>query len=177
MKTKIREKENDEWLSYCQDHPGMHVAQACLLNTPPCQFWSLADDYPDLVSRLHIQVRIMVNFGFNGGVPWLSHKQGALRFICKENVENVSHFPHDCTEFRQNFDCIWLNLKQKVISANPIDGSQIFDFISHLDRQQKTLVLLGGLSLPFDQTTVTMINRFICSAVSKIYRIRKKQVA
>ena len=33
VKTKIREKENDEWLSYCEDHPDMHVAQACLLNT------------------------------------------------------------------------------------------------------------------------------------------------
>ena len=79
-KTKIREKENDEWLSYCQDHPGMHVAQACLLNTPPCQFWSLADDYPDLVSRLHIQVRIMGNFGLNGGVPWLYHTQRCTLF-------------------------------------------------------------------------------------------------
>ena len=144
VKTKIWEKENDEWLSYCQDHPGMHVAQACLLNTPPHQFWSLADDYPDLVSRLHIQVRIMGNFGFNGGVPWLSRMQGAFCFICKENVENVSHFLHDCKEFRQNFDSIWLNLKQKVISANPIDGSQMFDFIFHLDRQQKTLLLLRG---------------------------------
>ena len=176
VKTKIREKENDEWLSYCQDHPDMHVAQACLLNTPPHQFWSLADDYPDLVSLLHMQVRINGNFGFSGGVPWLSHTQGALCFICKENVENVSYFLHDCPEFRQNFDSAWLNLKQKVISANPIDGSQIFDFISRLDRQQKTLLLLGGLSLPFDQTAVTMINRFICSAVSKIYRIRKNRL-
>ena len=154
----------------------MHVAQACLLNTPSRQFWSLADDYPDLASRLHMQVRIMGNFRFNGGAPWLSHTQGALCFICKENLENVSHFLHDCTEFRQNFDFIWLNLKQKVISANPIDRSQIFDFISHLDRQQKTLLLLGGLSLPFDQTTVTMTNRFICSAVSKIYRVRKNRL-
>ena len=154
----------------------MHVTQACLLNTSPRQVWSLADDYLDLVSRLHIQVRIMGNFGFNEGVPWLSHTQGALCFICKENIENISHFLHDCTEFRQNFDSIWLNLKQKVISANPIDGSQIFDFIFHLDRQQKTLLQLGGLSLPFDQTTVTMINRFICSAVSKIYRIRKNRL-
>ena len=126
VKTKIREKENDEWLSYCQDHPDMHVAQACLLNTPPRQFWSLADDYQDPVSRLHIQVRIMGNFGFNGGVPWLSHTQGAFYFICKENVENKSHFLYDCMEFRQNFDSIRINLKQKVISANPIDGSQIF---------------------------------------------------
>ena len=58
VKTKIWEKENDKWLSCCQDHPGMHIALACLLNASPRQFWSLADDYPDLVSRLHIQVRI-----------------------------------------------------------------------------------------------------------------------
>ena len=45
--------------------------------------------------------------------------------------------------------------------------------ISHLDRQQKTLLLLGGLSLPFDQTTVTMVNRFICSAVSKFVVLEK----
>ena len=140
------------------------------------QFWSLADNYPDLVSHPHIQVRIVANFGFNGGVPWLSHTQGALCFICKENVKNVSHFLHNCTEFRQNFDSIWLNLKQKVISVNPIDGLQIFNFISHLDCQQKTLLLLGGLSLPFDQTTVTMINRFICLAVSKIYHIRENRL-
>ena len=82
VKTKIREKENDEWLSYCQDHTGMHVAQTCLLNTLPRQFLFLADDY--LVSRLHIQVRIMGNFGFSGGVPWLSHTQGALCFIAKK---------------------------------------------------------------------------------------------
>ena len=84
----------------------------------------------------------MGNFGFNGALA--SHMQGALCFICKENVENVSRFLQDCTEFRQNFDSIWLSLKQKVISANPIDGSQNFDFVSHLDRQQKTLLLSGG---------------------------------
>ena len=72
VKTKIREKENDEWLSYCQDHPGMHVAQACLLNTPPRQFWTLADDYPDLVSRLHITSE-------NHGKFWFQWR-GALAF-------------------------------------------------------------------------------------------------
>ena len=146
IKTKIREKEKDEWLSYCQDHPGMHVAQACLLNTSPRQFWSLAVHYPDLVSRLHIQVRIMGNFGFSGGVPWLSHTQGALCFICKENAENVSHFLHDCTEFRQNFDSIWLNLKQKVISGIRSMGRKFSIFYLTWIVSRKLFYYEGGCS-------------------------------
>ena len=32
----------------------------------PSRFRSLADQFPDLVSRLHVQVRLMSNFGLNG---------------------------------------------------------------------------------------------------------------
>ena len=33
---------------------------------------------------MHVQVRLMENFGQNVGVPWLSDTEGALCFICKE---------------------------------------------------------------------------------------------
>ena len=69
MKTKIREKECDDWHRFCLDHPGMQVGQSCLKNVPLEQFWSLADSYPDLVSQLHAQVRLMGNFGLNATVP------------------------------------------------------------------------------------------------------------
>ena len=88
----------------------MHVAQECLANVSPEQFWSIADNFPDLVKCLHVQIRLAGNFGLNGGVPWLSNTEGALCFICKENVENVNHFLLECREFRNNFDSIWLNL-------------------------------------------------------------------
>ena len=47
----------------------MQVGQSCLKNVPLEQFWSLADSYPDLVSRLHVQVRLMGHFGLNATVP------------------------------------------------------------------------------------------------------------
>ena len=111
VKTKIRKRESHEWHQFCTDHPGMHVAQECLANVPPEQFWSIADNYPDLVKCLHVQIRLAGNFGLNRGAPWLSNTEDALCFICKENVENVNHFLLECREFCNNFDSIWLNLR------------------------------------------------------------------
>ena len=121
----------------------MHVAQECLANVSPEQFWSIADNYPDLVKCLHVQIRLAGNLGLNGGVPWLSNTEDALCFICKENVENVNHFLLECREFRNNFDSIWLNLRQKIVSVSPIDGPQFFGFIHHLNQRHKVLLLLG----------------------------------
>ena len=56
----------------------MRVAQACLANISPYHFWPIADCYPDLVSRLHVQIRVKGNFGLNGGVPWLTNTDGEL---------------------------------------------------------------------------------------------------
>ena len=50
------------------------------------QFWSIADEYPDLVTRLHTQARLMSNFGLNASVLWLKDTEGALCFICKYRV-------------------------------------------------------------------------------------------
>ena len=97
-------------------------------------------------------------------------------FICKENVENVNHFLLECREFRNNFDSIWLNLRQKIVSVCPIDGPQIFYFIHHLNQRHKVLLLLRGLQLPFDRESVTLITRFICSAVSKVFHLRKEKL-
>ena len=151
----------------------MHVAQECLANVSPEQFWSIADNYPDLVKCLHVQIRLAGNFGLNRGVPWLLNTEGALCFICKKNIENVNHFLLECRELHNNFDSIWLNLRQKIVSASPIDGPQIFYFIHHLNQRHKVLLLLGGLQLPFDCESVTLILRFICSTVNKVFHLRK----
>ena len=38
--------------------------------SPPQKFWPKPDSYPDLVSQLHVQVRLIGNFGLNAEVPW-----------------------------------------------------------------------------------------------------------
>ena len=46
------------------------------------------------------------------------------------------------------------------------------DFITNLDPHKKVLLLLGGLSLPFDDASVVLIKRFVASAVGKIHKLR-----
>ena len=176
VKTKILEKEVDNWNLFCIHHPRMRVAQACLENISPDQFWSIADLDPNLVRYLHVQIRLMGNFGINGGVPWLTYTDGELCLLCKESVEDVSHFLLDCPNFRDNRESLWSNLNQKVIACNPSDGMQISHFFNSLDREQKILLLLGGLHLSFDQAAVNVVKRFISSAIGKIDRLRKEML-
>ena len=111
-------------------------------NISPYQFWSIAYRYPDLLRCLHVQIRLMANFGLNGGVPWLTNTDGESCLFCKNSVEDLSHFLSDCSSFRDNFESLWSNLSQKIIDSNQSDGTQISHFISSLDGQQKIVLLL-----------------------------------
>ena len=118
VKTKVRNSEDHTWAGYCVDHPSMHIAQGYLDNVTPYQFWCLADDYPDLVSRMHIQIRLMGNFGLNAGVPWYVGTNGAPCLICKQGTD-VTHFLLDCPFFKENVGSIWLNIKARITETPP----------------------------------------------------------
>ena len=139
----------------------MQIASSCLANVTPFHFWSLADHFPDLVSRLHVQVRLMGQFGLIGGIPWLCDSDGAFCFVCKQDVERVLS--------------LWKNLKIKITVSNQADGVNICQFIDNLDRHHKVLLLLGGLCLPFDNVRNTLIKRFIAAAIGKIQKLRRQK--
>ena len=79
----------------------------------------------------------------------------------------------DCPTSKPNFDSLWCNLHSKASNLYATDGTQISQsqFLTNLDQFHKTLLLLGCFRLPFHCTTVTSINKFIASAVTKIYKI------
>ena len=169
-------KDSDAWVRYLgwilYQTPwffgGTSLFQKCYIRSVLVNCWP----FPDLVSRLHVQLRLLSNLGQCGGIPWLLNTDGALCYICKKDKEDVGHFLCDCGSFKENFDSIWSNLNLKVLSSNPTDGVQIANFIASLGRQGKVLLLVGGLSLPFDRDTVILIKRFLCSAVGKVYKLR-----
>ena len=127
------------------------VTQPCKLlrfyleNVSPHQFWSIMNNF--LVSRLHVQIRLVGNCGLHGVIPWLSNTDGAHCFFCKESIEDVSHV-FDCSEFKDNFESVWANLNRKISSFNFVDRAQIANFINSLDRRQKALLLLVGFASP-----------------------------
>ena len=91
-----------------------------------------------------------------------------LCLICKEGqADDVTHFLLDCPFFKENVDSIWLNIKARITETNPLDGTQICNFISNLDGVSKVLLLLWALSLPFDNATAVLIKRFISSCSSR----------
>ena len=71
--------------------------------------------------------------------------------------------------FSDNYSSLWFNLKGKIINFNQTDGNPMSDFITNLDLHKKVLLLLGGLSLPFDDASVVLIKRFVASAIDKIH--------
>ena len=86
-------------------------------------------------------------------------------------TETVYYHFIECLPFRDNYNSLRSNLKTK-INFNQTDGITISDFISNLDPHKKVLLLLGGLSLPFDDASVVLIKRSVASAVGKIHKLR-----
>ena len=173
MRDKMFHFERHAWDIFCESHPDMRVAHCCLENVHPLCFWSLANQFSDLVSRLHTQVRLMSNFGLNRCILCLQNKDGAICFICKKEIESVTHFLLDCSYFRNDFDSLWNKLKLKIAQSNQTERVYICNFITNLNRNNKVLLLLGGgLAIPLGSETNIQINRFISTTVGKIYNLR-----
>ena len=79
----------------------------------------------DLVKYFRLQVRIMGNFGLNGGVPWLGGAHGCVCYICQEGVEENLHFLLGCSFLRDHFSLLWSNLQQKILKLDVVDGPAI----------------------------------------------------
>ena len=139
--------------------------KACMNNILLQQFWSLTDQYPDLVHHLQVQVRLI---GLSAGVHWSFNTDCLKYFICKNGIQDADHFFFDCMSFRENFTILWSNLKTTLFNANLLESNLMLSFSENLDQMHKTMFLLGGgLSLPFNSKTTTIVKRFV-----SIYKIR-----
>ena len=160
--------EENAWSALVLEHPCFDFAKSCLNLCLFKKFWSISSSYPDLVCRLHVQIRLMGNFCLYTSIPFAKTTDSTICFICKEGEETLHHFLFDCTGFREHFDLLWSSLSTKVIRSNPTDGNHMSDFLVNLEKHQKALLLIGCLPLPFDSAaTGMMITRFVASAVGK----------
>ena len=70
VKTKLQEFEENTWKNFVIAHPSYKFTETFLDLVSPQMFWSISNQYPDLVTHLHVQIRLMGNFGFSACVPW-----------------------------------------------------------------------------------------------------------
>ena len=59
--------------------------------------------------------------------------------------------------------------------SNQADGVNICQFIDNLDRHHKVVLLSGGLCLPFDNVTNTLIKGFIAATIGNIQKLRRQR--
>ena len=84
MKTKIREFKVNTWKNFVIAHRSYKLAETCLDLVSSQMFLSISNQCPDLVTRLHVQIRLMGNFGFSACLPWSIRADESLCFVCKE---------------------------------------------------------------------------------------------
>ena len=83
----------------------------------------------------------------------------------------VYHNFISCPSFRDNYSSLWSNLKTKIINFNQTDSITMPNFMTNLDPHKKVLLLLGGLSLPFDNASSILIKRFVAPTIGKIHKL------
>ena len=62
-------------------------------------FWSITSEYPDLVPKRNLQLRLMGNLGLQSGVPWLRIKGEDKCLLCHIEKEDMIHFALRCPYF------------------------------------------------------------------------------
>ena len=128
VQDKIFDFERRAWDSFCESHPIMSVAHSCLGNVSLFRFWLLPNQFPDFVIRLHVQMRLIDDFGLNRSIPWFQNTDGTIRFICREDIASVAHFFIGCSCFRDNFESFWSKLKLKIHGSSPTDRVYNYNF-------------------------------------------------
>ena len=71
LKNRINTYENCLWETYLESHLHLSLLHQTFSEISRTVYWTIISLYPDLVPKLNIQLRLMVNFGLPSGLPWL----------------------------------------------------------------------------------------------------------
>ena len=89
---KFRGFDFNAWDTFITDHTDHPDRKLALRKTSSCKFWSISEQFPDLVCYVDTPVSLMGCLCLNGGIPGLKNTEGTLCFICKQENETLSHF-------------------------------------------------------------------------------------
>ena len=156
FENKVCDLESRLLLEFCSGHPEHACSTSLLRKRLSSLILVLSSKDPDLVSLLHIQVRLMGNLCLNGGIPWFFNTEGSVLYAKKTQKQYITTLLSVPLLCLGNYSSLWSNLKTKIINFNQTDGITMSDFITNLDPHKKVLLFLGGLSLPFDDASVVL---------------------
>ena len=84
---------------------------------------------PDLMPKCRTQLRVMVNAGLQGGVPWLNNSCKSICPICKSEEEGNYHFLLRCKAMRPEIDLFWSKLFSLIETKATFEPDIISNFL------------------------------------------------
>ena len=81
--SKVKVFEENAWNAFVLEHRKFDFAKSWLQLVPRQKFRLISSFYPDLVSRIHVQMRLIGNFGLNTSIPWAETTDSIISFISK----------------------------------------------------------------------------------------------
>ena len=176
VNSRIFSHERADIFTASEAKPVVKLTLAAFTNYPPENFWSLTWNNPDLVPNIRTQIRLLVNAGLKGSVPWLQGTNDVICPLCKVEPEDNFHFMLRCNIMKPEWNKFW----EKLLSIVEVNCRQECDvlaqFLRNLDNYSRVLLLSGGLELPFLKHTCDTVRRFISVSVHKLYKIRDRLV-
>ena len=112
--------------------PNVKLMLSAFTSMNPNFYWSLTSEIPDLMPKCYTQLRVMVNAGLQGGVPWLRNSCKSICPICKSEEEGNYHFLLRCKAMRPEFDLFWSKLFSLIETKVTFEADVIINFLRNL---------------------------------------------
>ena len=177
VKKCIKSEENRCWTEFAISHESVSKNVSAFVEVTFETFWSITSEYPDLVPKRNLQLRLMGNLGLQSGVPWLRIKGEDKCLLCHIEKEDMIHFALRCPYFVNDWKSFWYRLRQIVLASGDVDAQTFLLFVKNLDNNSQIRLLTGCLKIPFNIDLRNKVEKLITVSVRKIYRIRRTRIA
>ena len=112
VKKCIQSKENVYWTEFAILHESVSKNVSAFAEIAFETFWSITSEYPDLVPKRNLQLRLVGNLRLQLGIPWLCIKNEDKCLLCSIEKEDILHFALCCPYFFNDWKSFWYRLKQ-----------------------------------------------------------------
>ena len=113
-----------------EEKPVVKLTLTAFASCPSANLWSLTWNNPDLVPKIRIQIRLLVNAGLRGSAPWLQVTNGITCPLCKVEPEDNFHFMLRCNIMKPKWNKFW----EKLLSIVEVNCRQECDVLAHFLR-------------------------------------------
>ena len=169
-------KENVYWTEFAISHESVSKNVSAFEGVTFETFLSITSEYPDLVPKRNLQLRLIRNLGLLSGIPWLRIKSEDKCLLCRIEKEDMIHFALRCRYFFNDWKSFWYRLRQVILASSDGDAQTFLLFVKNLDNSSRIRLLTGCLKIPFNIDLRQKVEKFIAVSVRKNYRIRRTRI-